>query len=225
MAQVGEPSGLQAMLDGFAESLERALLVADQGDAERVARDALTAGLPASLIDDHVVRPAMTSVGSRWARGEVSVADEHRATEIVVRLLSLLRDIHRVEQDRLESSVLLCAPEGEKHVVGLLMAADLLEDAGYNVLLPGEDVSGDALGEMLDHHRPELVALTATMPETAATLRASIAVAHERGVTGILLGGASAGRALDPAPSVRTLDGVADAVSAADGLLRRAAVN
>jgi methanogenic corrinoid protein MtbC1 len=225
MAQVGDQSGLQAMLDGFAVSLERALVAADQGDAERVARDALTAGLPASLIDDHVVRPAVTSVGNRWAGGEMSVADEHRVTEIVLRLLSLLRDIHRVEQERLESSVLLCAPEGEKHMVGLLMAADLLEDAGYNVLLGGEDVSGDALREMLDHHRPELVGLTATMPETATSLRESIAVAHERGVTGILLGGASAGRALDPAPSVRTLDGVGNVVNAADGLLRRAGVN
>jgi 5-methyltetrahydrofolate--homocysteine methyltransferase len=213
------------MLTGFADALEQALLGADQKDAERVTRDALTSGLPASLIDDHVVRPAMTSIGDRWARGEISPSEEQRATEIVLRLLSVLRDVHRVEQERLESTVLLCAPEGEKHVVGLLMAADLLDDAGYTVVLGGEDISGDAFGELLDRHRPDLVGLTATMPQTGPSLRASVAVAHERGVCGILLGGASAGQALDPAPSVKTLDGVADVVSAADGLLRRAGVN
>ena len=73
--------------------------------------------------------------------------------------------------------MLLCAPEGEQHVVGLMMAADLLDDAGYNVVLGGEDISGDAFGELLDRHRPDLVGLTATMPETGPSLRASIAVA------------------------------------------------
>jgi MerR family transcriptional regulator, light-induced transcriptional regulator len=222
---VPEPDGLQAMLDGFAEELEHALLAADLADAERVARDALTAGLPASLIDDHVVRPGMRSVGERWARGELTVRDEQRATQIVLRLLGVLREVHRAEQDRLETTVLLCAPEGERHVVGLLMAADLLEDSGYNIVLAGADVPEDLLARLLAQHRPDLLGLTATMPESASGLRANVALAHDAGITGILLGGAIAGRALDPSPQVYTLDGVAGVVSAADGLLRRAGVN
>jgi methanogenic corrinoid protein MtbC1 len=222
---MAEANGLQGMLAGFADALEHALLAADEDDAERVARDALTAGLPARLIDDHVVRPAMRSIGDRWAGGELAPADERRATEIVLRLLSILRDIHRVEQQRLETKVLLCAPEGEEHVVGLLMAADLLEDAGYNVVLAGAAVSRESLEQLLARHQPDLLGLTATMPATAPMLRESISLAREAGVRGILLGGASAGQALDPAPSVRMLDGVAGVVTAADGLLRGAAVN
>ena len=56
---MAEPDGLEALVTGFADALEQALVTADQNDAERVTRDALRAGLPASLIDDHVVRPAM----------------------------------------------------------------------------------------------------------------------------------------------------------------------
>lgn len=220
-----EPGGLESLLAGFAEALEQALLSADQEDAERVARDALTAGLPATLIDDHVVRPAMRSIGERWARGEITPGVEQRATEIVLRVLAVLRDIHRVEQQRLESTVLLCAPEGERHVVGLLMAADLLEDAGYTVLVAGANVPTDSLAALIERHRPQLLGLTATMSQSASSLRASVATAHEAGITGVLIGGAIAGQVLDPTPAVQTLDGVAGVVGAADSLLRRAGSN
>ena len=213
------------MLAGFSDALEQALLTADQDEAERVTRDALSAGLPAALIDDHIVRPAMRSIGERWARGEITPSDEQRATEIVLRLLTVVRDVGRVEQQRLETTVLLCAPEGEQHVVGLLMAADLLDDAGYNIILAGADVAGDSLAELLARHRPDLLGLTGTMPHAAPNLRASVAAAHQAGISGVLIGGAIAGQTLDPTPSVRTLDGVAGVVNVADGLLRRAGVN
>jgi methanogenic corrinoid protein MtbC1 len=213
------------MLAGFSDALEQALLTPDQDEAERVTRDALSVGLPAALIDDHIVRPAMRSIGERWARGEITPVDERRATAIVLRLLTVVRDVGRVEQERLETTALFCAPEGEQHVVGLLMAADLLDDAGYNVVLAGADVASDSLSELLDQHRPQLLGLTGTMPHAAPSLRASVAAAHRAGITGVMVGGAIAGQTLDPTPSVRTLDGVAGVVNVADGLLRRAGVN
>ena len=220
-----EPGGLEPLLAGFAEELELGLVAGDEEDSERVARDALGAGLPATLIDDHVVRPAMRSLGERWARGEITPSVERRATQIVLRLLAVLRDIHRVEQQRLDSTVLLCAPEGERHVVGLHMAADLLEDAGYTVLVAGPDVAAESLAALIERHRPQLLGLTATMSQTAPSLRASVATAHEANIGGVLIGGAIAGQALDPPPVVQTVDGVAVVVSAADALLRRAGSN
>ena len=93
----GRPPFSKASLAGwFAEQLLDALLDADTPEAERVMRDAIESGLPQPLIADAVVAPAMRRIGELWATGEISVDDEHLATQISFRLLALMRESFRV---------------------------------------------------------------------------------------------------------------------------------
>ena len=182
------PSGLDPRLRtqarSFAEHLEVALLYADVRTAETITRDAVAAGMPTGLIDDAVVRPAMTRIGDRWARGEITPGEEHLATEIVLRLLVVLKEMDTVTERRWNASVLLAALEGERHVVGLTMAADLLEDAGFRVLFAGGDLPLSAFASLLDHHVPDLVAFSATMPSSVVTLDPAVRLAYEAGRQG-----------------------------------------
>ena len=59
--------------------------------AERTIRDALDAGLAEGVIHDAVITPAMRRVGDLWSSGELTVADEHLATQITLRMVALLR--------------------------------------------------------------------------------------------------------------------------------------
>ena len=216
---------LRTQARAFAKHLEAALLYADVRTAETIARDAVAAGLPTGVIDDAVLRPAMARIGDRWARGEITSGEEHVATEIVLRLLVLLREMQSMTERRWNASVLLAALEGERHVVGLTMAADLLEDAGFRILFAGGDLPLSGFASLLDHHVPDLVAFSATMPSSVVTIDPAVRLAHEAGVKGVIAGGAAVANGYQPITGLQTIDAVGGVVQAADGLLRRVGLN
>ena len=123
-------------------------------------------------IDDEIIAPALWLVGRLWARGEISVADEHLATEISLRVLALQREAQRTVRARKGRKALLAAPAGEHHTVALQMISNLLRDAGYTVLMLGPDVPPGALAESATRHEPEVVCLTATMPSASDRVHA-----------------------------------------------------
>ena len=85
--------------------------------------------------------------------------------------------------------VLLAAVEGERHVIGLRMVADLLDGAGYRVLFLGADVPTDALVAAIGSHDPVVTALGCTL-EGPALVEALAAIATADLPTRVLLGGA-----------------------------------
>lgn len=121
-----------------------------------------------------VVAPAMHELGRLWEKGAITVADEHLATAVTHRVLAALRPPGFVSQgfepDSGKPRAMLAAVQGEQHALGLRMAADLLEDAGYQTLYLGADVPSEALLQALATLSPDLLALSATMPESAGPL-------------------------------------------------------
>jgi methanogenic corrinoid protein MtbC1 len=194
---------LRTQAKAFAKHLEAALLYADVRTAETIARDAVAAGMSVGLVDDAVVRPAMARIGERWARGEITMGEEHVATEIVLRMLVLLRETVTLPVRRWNASVLLAALEGERHVVGLTMVADLFEDAGFRVLFAGGDLPLSGFASLLDHHVPDLVAFSTTMPSNLATLDPAVRMAQEAGVKGAIAGGAAVESGSHPIPGLQ----------------------
>src|SRR3954454_13043050 len=73
-----------------------ALLIGDEVAAEIAIREAMEAKLSSAEIDDEIIAPALWLVGDLWERGEITVADEHLATEISTRVLALQRQAERL---------------------------------------------------------------------------------------------------------------------------------
>ena len=162
--QNGSPDSREAKVTRDRPRVRRRAAPGDEVAAELVIREALEARLSAAEIDDEIIAPALWFVGELWERGEISVADEHIATEISIRVLALEREAQRVASARGGLRVMLAAPEGEQHVVALKMTGSLLRDAGYEVVMVGADVPADALAVSARRHEPDVVCLTATMP-------------------------------------------------------------
>jgi len=100
--------------------------------------------------------------------------------------------------------VLLAGVEGEQHVVGLRMAADVLEVAGFETTYLGADVPTHDLLRMIGELDPDLLAISATMPFSAYPLRRAVAeVRKAHPDLGILVGGQ--GAALDDGEDERTV--------------------
>lgn len=137
-----------------------------------------------------VITPAMHELGRLWERGAITVADEHLATALTHRVLAALRPDPRERADRPRPRAMLSAVEGEQHALGLRMAADLIEDAGYDVVYLGADTPVAALLHTVDSLSPELLGLAATMPELAPVLEQTVLEARRANPhLGLLVGG------------------------------------
>jgi methanogenic corrinoid protein MtbC1 len=91
------------------------------------------------------------------------------------------------------------------HTLGLRMAADLLEDDGYEAIYLGPDVPTRDLLQAVKEMRPQVLALSATMPESGQTLEAVLGQLRELHPELMLIaGGAGAGLGGD-AVSLETL--------------------
>jgi MerR family transcriptional regulator, light-induced transcriptional regulator len=214
------------LLADLGRAYAKALLAGDEVGAELAVRDAIDARLSTAQIDDEIIAPALWLIGRLWARGEISVADEHLATQISLRVLALQREASRTARDRAGRKAMLAAPAGELHIVALQMIANLLRDAGYTVLMLGPDVPPAALAEAASRHEPDVICLTATMPDVSDRVMLAI---HEveRGFAGAgyVVGGRGLSVRLRPRPGIHVCKRVSEAVEAADAVLKRADLN
>jgi len=214
------------LLEELGQAYARALLAGDEVAAELVVRDAIDARMTTAQIDDEVIAPALWLVGRLWARGEISVADEHLATQISLRVLALQREAQRTARGRLRRTALLAAPAGELHTVALQMTGNLLRDAGYTVLMLGPDVPQGALAEAAARHEPDVVCMTATMPDVSDRVMLAIhAVEHGLPGAGYVIGGKGLSARLRPRPGMHVCRRVSEVVEAADAVVKRAELN
>jgi MerR family transcriptional regulator, light-induced transcriptional regulator len=161
--------------------------------AAHAAFDRLLADVTVAAVLEQVVLPLLRELGDRWARGEVSVAQEHFASNLLRgRLLGLARGWDRGTGPR---AVLACPP-GELHDLGLIAFGLALRDQGWRITFLGADTPLDSLVDVARHVRPSAIVLGLADPERLAPIGA--ALPELRREAPVWLGGAGA-RELDGA--------------------------
>jgi len=147
-----------------------ALRAGDPKRADAVAVAALEAGMEVTAVQARVIAPAMRWIGELWQHGSANVGDEHLATAITQEVLGRLFTTALQSQPRSRERVMLAAVQGEHHVLGLRMAADVLEGAGFDVLYLGPDMPLTALLETCSAHAPAALGFSVSMPLNVPTL-------------------------------------------------------
>jgi len=89
--------------------------------------------------------PLVAEIGERWAAGRMTIAHEHMTSALLRSLLGSA--FQPTAGSQMGPRVVLATPSGERHELGLLMAALTAQGAGANVLylgteLPVEDMLG-----------------------------------------------------------------------------------
>lgn len=221
-----DPESREAKVSEIGRAYAAALLAGDEIAAELAIREAMDAGLTSADIDDDIIAPALWLVGALWERGEISVADEHLATEISVRVLALQREAQRFADARATHQVLLAAPGGEMHVVALRMIANLLRDAGYGVVMLGADVPVELLGDAARRHQPDVICLTATMPGGSDQVLIAIHEIQRRWPgAAFVVGGRDVSQRMRPRPGIAVCRRVSEVVESVDAMVQRADMN
>ena len=141
---------------------------------------------------DGLLREAMALIGSRWSEGRWSIADEHLASQTVVRALDRIRP-PATPESRVGPLAVLAGVTGEHHVIGLLCLEQVLADAGWTIANLGPDLPEADLARFVAANEARLVCLTAAQPERAGAVRDAVAACRGAAVPGrairILLGG------------------------------------
>jgi excisionase family DNA binding protein len=202
--------------------LEQRMLAGDVAGAWAVVEGALTSGASPAEIYLRVLAPALGSIGERWAAGDLSVADEHRATVVAQRIVGQLGP-RFARRGRTRGTVVIGAPAGERHALPSAMLADLLRDAGFAVVDLGADAPPESFADAAAS-APRLVAVCIGISRDglADAMKATVRALEDAGVDApIVIGGA----AVTDADEARRLGathwsggGAAAAVATIDGL-------
>jgi DNA-binding transcriptional MerR regulator len=204
-ALVGQPSAepARAATPPFDPARARAELgdaleAFDEPEAQAIL-DGLLAVATLNALLSEVVLPYLHDIGDRWQRGELSIAQEHFASNVLRgRLLGLARGWGRGDGPR----ALLACPEGERHDLGLIAFGLALRDRGWRIHYLGPDTPADSLEEAAQRTDPAAVVVSAVRSEPLEQL-AALTTRHR-----VVIAGAGAASARVPGAERLTTDPV-----------------
>jgi methanogenic corrinoid protein MtbC1 len=162
-----------------------------------------------------IVDPLLRAVGERWESGELGVADEHLVSEAVrSRLGHLLAEAGGGTRG---VAVLACAP-GERHELGLMMAAIALRRDGWNAVYLGCDTPvGDALA-LSERLSARMLGISVSSAALSKALQQALRAADRPDGLAVVIGGAGASpklaKSLDVSLAPRQLPAAVEALRA-----------
>ena len=121
-----------------------AVLEGNADEAQRVLDQGLASGVIPSKLYLDVLMPVQVELGARWHRGEISIPQEHIATQITLRQMTRLKGLLKTRL-KLGLKAVVSSVEGDQHFIGAQAVADFLSVDGWEVDFLGADVPTDHL--------------------------------------------------------------------------------
>jgi methanogenic corrinoid protein MtbC1 len=169
------------------------LLAGSREEAGRLVLRALQRGQSLQAVYREVFERSLQEVGLLWAQGKISVATEHHFSHATQHIMSQLYP--RLLEARKPGRDLACvclAVSGEQHEIGARMVADFLELEGWRTFFLGSNLLYQDILQAVRERRPEVLALSVTMPhnvESAARLIGLLRESPQLRSVAILIGG------------------------------------
>lgn len=141
----------------------QALLEGETEKAEEIIEQAKNSGITLLDIYEHILAKTMHEIGVLWHRNIISVDKEHYATSVTQTVMS-----HYFEEifsrPRKNKVLVSLAVGSELHEMGIRMLSDIFEHEGWDTHYLGAGVSFEKVMEAIRLYKPQLVALSVTMP-------------------------------------------------------------
>ncbi|MGP1273615.1 MAG: cobalamin B12-binding domain-containing protein [Phycisphaerales bacterium] len=138
------------------------VLEGDRRAAIALLTEQLAAGRSLAELYERVLLPVESEVGTMWHLGEISVPEEHAATEATRCAMAVLAHLAPADSAR-PGTVILGAVEGDRHDIGVRAVADLVELAGFRAISMGADVPIRDIVRACEDFGASLLVLSATM--------------------------------------------------------------
>lgn len=159
------------------ERLRERMLAGDAAGSWQVVEAAMASGVAPVDVYVEILAPALHQIGSGWESGTIPIEREHLASSVAAAIVGRMGPRFRRRGRRL-GSVIVAMPAGERHGLGAAMLADIVADAGYEVLNVGPDTPPASLASAIrarDDLRAVVVSVVdaARLPAGARLIRAA----------------------------------------------------
>jgi len=178
----------------FVERLLDAARSYRPADFEQTLTLAIALLPPAQLVSE-VLAPLLHDVGERWRGGEFAIAQERLVSGGVRRLVGAV--LQSFEHHSHGEPIVFATLSGERHELGLLMAATVCASRGCRVHVLGTDVPPRELARFAREISARIIAVSLVMPDALAGVPAQLdALARDMAPGSAIWIGGSASRDL-----------------------------
>lgn len=160
----------EALLATVQSQYLSAIVDGNSNAAHRAVDQALAGGIIPSRVYLEVLMPAQVQVGQRWAEGDLSLPQEHVATQITLSQMARLRAMLKTRL-KLGLKALVTCVEGDQHFVGAQAVADFLIMDGWEVDFLGANTPTPDIISYIKARGSHLVCAAATLEEHVPALQ------------------------------------------------------
>jgi excisionase family DNA binding protein len=132
----------------WSDRLRERMLAGDAVGSWQVVESAMASGVEPADVYVEILAPALHGIGAGWQSGAIPVEREHIASGVAAKIVGRLGP-HFRRRGRHLGSVVIAMPVGERHGLGVAMLADIVAQAGYDVLNIGADTPPSSLASAI----------------------------------------------------------------------------
>jgi methanogenic corrinoid protein MtbC1 len=157
---------LKSLADAYLDHL----LAGERAEAIKLLREEAKGGIDVRLLYEHVFMPVQWEVGSRWHKGEISIAQEHYCTAATELAMAML---HPYVQTDAPNGFRFVATtvSGDLHSMPVRMVSDFLELDGWTPYFLGANMPTDDIWKAVVGFKADLLVIGASMAHHVGVLR------------------------------------------------------
>jgi excisionase family DNA binding protein len=173
----------------YAAELAVLLTEGDEAEAWRLSQNALASAFTPEQLYLDALAPAMRSVGDQWEAGQVSIAEEHRASALASRLVGRLGPLF-TRRGPTRGLMVLGTPTGDRHGLTTALLADPLRGRGFTVADLGADTPAASFAEIVTNEdQTTAVGIAVSVAVDDHVVSETIHAIHSAREVPVLLGG------------------------------------
>ncbi len=154
-------------------TFEKLLVAGEREQCNALAQEHVKVPSDVEPFYAQVIRPVLYEIGMLWEQGKISVAQEHLASAIVGQIMATV-SMTVIQSSKHKGRLVVTSSPNEFHEIGAWMIADILANDGWDVRYLGANVPETELMESLSTFRPDVLAISVTMPFNVEKARAII---------------------------------------------------
>ncbi|NMC29994.1 MAG: cobalamin-binding protein [Pelolinea sp.] len=170
-----------------------AILEGDETTVTEQVEKALQMGIPAGVLLNETLIPAMAEVGDLFEKGEYFVPEMLIAARAMKAGLSILKPLLAEAKAETNGKIAIGTVKGDLHDIGKNLVTIMLEGAGFEVLDLGVDVPAERFVEVIEKEHVDMVAMSALLTTTMVNIEMTMKMIGEKGLRDkvkIMVGGA-----------------------------------
>ncbi len=158
------------------------LIGGDIPGVQKLAKEALDAGIPAQEILNQGLLPGMNVVGERFKQNQIYIPEVVLSAKAMHAGVELLRPHLEAGQIKPSATVVIGTVQGDLHDIGKNLVTMMLKGAGFEVIDLGIDVPAERFASEVADSKAHILALSALLTTSMPNMKKTLDLLSERGL-------------------------------------------